>query len=279
MAKTQEKAFNVELGRALRGKHPRWPERIGVEQTGVFAQSAGLCPDIIVRHPGGVPVAVETEFAPANTVEEDARSRLGMTLKEDGTTIEQAIAVRLPKLFARSVQSEIHSIIASGVLEYCVFSGAPDNATRWPVSGRITGGIDDLATCIEQSALSEDSIAKGMQVLEDGIGQAATRLRDACAEAPDTLDKIARQLHQDDGQQTSRMAMAILANAMTFHTAIAGAHGVETLDEIRGGADCCRSPRSWMSGNASLRKSTIGRFSALLPTFSSPSATGPHKRF
>ncbi len=158
------------MGDALRGKHPRWPERIGVEQTDVLTQSASLCPDIIVRHPGGVPVAVETEFAPANTVEDDTRSRLGMTLKEDGSTIEQAIAVRLPKLFARSIQSEIHSLIDGGVLEYCVFSGDSDNATRWPESGWIAGGIDDLATCIEQSALSEDSIAKGMQVLEDGIG-------------------------------------------------------------------------------------------------------------
>ena len=28
--------------------------------------------------------------------------------------------------------------------------------------------------------------------------------------------------------------MAILANALTFHTAIAGAHDIETLDQLRG---------------------------------------------
>lgn len=233
MAKTQEKAFNFAMGDALRNKHPRWPDRIGVEQTGVFTQSAGLCPDIIVRHPGGVPVSVETEFAPAHTVEDDARDRLSMTLKKDGCDIEQAIAVRIPQLLARSTQDKVHSLIEDMNFEYCVFSGDPDNATRWPESGWITGGIDDLAACIEHAALSEDRIAKGMQVLEGGIGQAANILREACADAPGTLQTIADELHQGDGEQTSRMAMAILANALTFHTAIAGAHEIETLDQIR----------------------------------------------
>ena len=234
MAKTQEKAFNFALGDALRDKHPRWPDRIGVEQTGVFTQSAGLCPDIIVRHPGGVPVAVETEFAPANTVEDDAVDRLGMALKQDGCDIEQAIAVRIPVLLAKSTQDKLHCLIADMNFEYCVFSGdGADNATRWPESGWIKGGINDLAACIEYAALSQDRIAKGMQVLEDGIGQAATILREASADAPDTLKAIADELHQDDGQQTSRMAMAILANALTFHTAISGAHKIETLDQIR----------------------------------------------
>ena len=73
-----------------------------------------------------------------------------------------------------------------------------------------------------------------MQILEDGIGQTATRLRDACADSPATLEAIARELHQKDGEQTSRMAMAILANALTFHTAIAGAHDIEMLDQLRG---------------------------------------------
>ena len=75
-----------------------------------------------------------------------------------------------------------------------------------------------------------------MEILEYGIDQAAGRLRDACADAPDTLEAIANELHQKDGVQTSRMAMAILANALTFHTAIAGAHGIATLGQLRDGS-------------------------------------------
>ena len=74
MPKTTETAFNPELAKALRRKHPRWVDRIGVEQTNVFRGAPGLHPDIIVRHPGGLPVAVETEYTPAYTVEQDARN-------------------------------------------------------------------------------------------------------------------------------------------------------------------------------------------------------------
>ena len=203
-----------------------------MEQTGVLLESADLCPDIIVRHPGGVPVAVETEFAPAHTVENDACERLGKTLKEDGRTIEQAIAVRIPKYLSTVNQSELLSQIADANLAFCIWSSGPDAPHRWPTADWIEGDVDDLANCIEQAALSEDRIAQGMQVLEDGIGQAATILRDTCA--PETLKTIAEELHQGDGQQTSRMAMAIVANALMFHMTIAGAHAIATLNQIRG---------------------------------------------
>ena len=74
-----------------------------------------------------------------------------------------------------------------------------------------------------------------MRILEEGVGQAAARLRsDLEDNRPDVLTKIAEALHQEDGEQTSRMAMAIVANALTVHTAIAGAHRIDTLDELRG---------------------------------------------
>ena len=88
MAKTAETAFNPELAKALRKKHPRWQNRIGVEQTNVFSGAAGLRPDIIVRHPGGLPVAVETEYTPAQTVEQDARQRLGKALRLTGESVD-----------------------------------------------------------------------------------------------------------------------------------------------------------------------------------------------
>ena len=94
----------------------------------------------------------------------------------------------------------------------------------------------NLSPPFSLAALSEDRIAQGMEILEYGIDQAAGRLRDACADAPDTLEAIANELHQKDGVQTSRMAMAILANALTFHTAIAGAHGIATLGQLRDGS-------------------------------------------
>ena len=189
---------------------------------------------------------METEYDPAYTVEKDAQDRLGMTLSRDGQTIEQAIAVRIPKHLSAASQSELPSLIARTELEFCVFSSEQEPSIRWPKSGWLRGGIDELAACIEQAAMSENSVAQGMLLLEEGIGQASNILRDACADAPDTLKTIALELHQEDGKQTTRMAMAILANALTFHTAIAGAHEIPTLDQVR-------------STNGSLPKSNILR--------------------
>ena len=140
----------------------------------------------------------------------------------------------VPKDLAKTNQSALKAAIEKAKLEFCIFSGDPENPERWPKTGWLDGNVDDLAACIELAALSENRIAQGMQILEDGIDQAAGKLRDACADAPDTLESIAKELHQKDGEQTSRMAMAILANALTFHTAIAGAHGIDTLDQLRG---------------------------------------------
>ena len=230
------------LASVLRRKHPRWPDRIGVEQTNAFSEAAGLQPDLIVRHQGGLPVAVETEYTPAHTVEQDARQRLGKTLRQTGESIEQSLAVRIPNALARVSQNDLEEAIEGAELEFCIFSGNPADPDRSPEIGWLDGGVGDLAGCIEHAALSENRIARGMEILELGIDQAAGRLRDACANAPDTLESIAGKLHQKDGVQTSRMAMAIVANALTFHTSVAGVHGISTLDELRN--DNGRLPKS-----------------------------------
>ena len=211
-----------------------------MEQTGVLKEGAGLKPDIVIHHPGGLPVVVETEYAPARTVETDARDRLGKTLRSDGHRIEQSIALRIPDSLATGSQHKLRQSISEAALEFAVFSGNPQDPDRWPEAGWIEGGVDDLASCIELAAMSEDRIARGLGILEAGISQAALILRDGCADAPVPLDRIAKGLHQQDGAQTTRMAMAIVANALTFHTAIAGSSSedgsfvIDTLDELRG---------------------------------------------
>ena len=141
--------------------------------------------------------------------------------------------MRIPNTLAEVSQNDLEAAIAGAILEFCILSGDPENPDRWPASGWLAGTIDDLASFIEFAALSENRVAQGMQILENGIDQAAGKLRDACTDAPDTLEAIAGELHQKDGVQTSRMAMAILANALTFHSVVAGTHDIDTLDQLR----------------------------------------------
>ena len=158
-------------------------------------------------------------------------------MADTGDIVEQAIAVRIPDDLKSVDQASLGDHIATAELHYCVLTrreAEPDDPERWPESGWLTGGIDDLAGLIEQTALSERRIAEGMRILEEGVSQAAARLRsDLEEDRPAVLETIAEALHQEDGEQTSRMAMAIVANALTVHTAIAGTFEIETLDELR----------------------------------------------
>ena len=231
MPRTNEIAFNVALSNVLRTKHPRWRDRTGAEQQGVVRETAQR-PDIVIRPPGGIPVVLETEFEPARSVEEDARKRLGQFLQYQGAQIEQTIAVQIPQDLSEVPQQDLERAIRDAEFRYCTHAlQAADTAVRWPATGWLVGSIDDLASCIENVSLSERLLAEGTQILEQSIGEASGELRETAG--PHTLKKMAQFLHQEDGEQTSRMAMAIVANALVFHTAIVEAHNIDTIDELR----------------------------------------------
>lgn len=231
MPQTSEIAFNFELANVLRTKHPRWRDRTSAEQTNVLRET-GLQPDVVIRPPGGVPVVCETEFEPARTVELDAQKRLGFNLKYAGDPIEQTIAIQIPKNLSQVPQADLKDRIEAAEYRYCTYSLQDgDAAIRWPATGWLVGGIDDLATSIENVSLSERLLAEGTHILEQSIGEAADKLRDAAG--ANALETMADSLHQEDGEQTSRMAMAIVANALVFHTAIVEAHKIATIDQLR----------------------------------------------
>ena len=233
MARTSEAVFNGHFGEVLRGKHPLWRRGLGVEQTGVFADDPRLRPDILIRAPDAQPVIIETEFAPAASVERDARSRLGRTPAGARDPIEQAIAVRVPDAL-RGEQERLAERIAAAEFGYCVFSGDPAAPARWPRAGWLAGGIDRIAGCAEDAMVSQRLIVESMSILEDGVRIATRAIADAMAlDFTDTEPVIGRVLNQRPGEQTNRMAMAIVASALTFHAAIGGAHGIPPLRDLQ----------------------------------------------
>ena len=229
-ASTTENIFNFTLGEALRGKHPLWSEYIGVEQTQVIQGSPGKQIDILVSPPGSSPVVIETEFMPADTVEADAVSRLNEVLASDHRAIEHAIALRVPPHLRTVAQGGLSAAIESASFSYCVFSALGDGANeRWPARGWLQGGINDAANCVEAVALSETLVSRSTDVLERGVAQAANLLATAPQE---TWQRIAGQLRQSPGEQTNRMAVAIVVNAIVFHTRIEGRQGVPLVSDL-----------------------------------------------
>ena len=233
-ARTRETTVNSHLAAALQAKHPRWT--VEAESTRVFADNAAKAPDIVVSMPGGMSVILESEYAPATTVEADAVDRLGEHLSQTGEPIEQVVALRIPETLSRTPQTGLTAAIAEEEFDYCLLSGIDLNSpARFPSSGWITGDVDALASLVESISVSERQLSIAVGVLENGVSEAAGNLREQLLDdRRAVLDTIASALHQADSPQTSRMAMTIVANALTFHCAIASTHPqISTFASLR----------------------------------------------
>ena len=252
MPRTSEVALNTLFAEVLRGKHPLWANRLRVEQTGILRDAPRSRPDILVHVPDTQPVVIETEYDPAATVENDAKARLGKTPRTSADPIEQAIAVRIPETL-RQDQADMAKRIAAADFGYCVFSGNPDAPERWPEAGWLTGSIDHIARCVEHAMVSQRLINESMSILEDGVRLATQAIEDAGERGFTDIERdMGRILNQRGGEQTTRMAMTIIANALTFHAAIAGTHDIPTVAQLQA------------SSRASLQMALIDAWSRIL---------------
>ena len=222
-----EPQANYELARVLRRRNPDWTdrtcyaERTRVIQQAVPGSGTGKRPDIVVISAHSQPVIVETEFAPARTVERDALARLGVSVG-GGEEVEGVLSVVLPE----SLRTGNLEAIERGTFRYAThYLNAEGASTRWPAGTRwLQGGVDDLADAIEYLSLSERQLARGTQILELAVCNTAVRLANRAGES--SLSRIAGGLHQEAGEQTERMAAAILVSAFVFHMAIEPQEGI-----------------------------------------------------
>jgi len=220
VARRTETSINNDLAASLRQLHPAWTEQtVLAESTGVLAEGAGRRPDIVIcneSRTGGV--ILETEFDPARNVESEALDRLGSTFAADGSPVEQVIAVRIP-VEARKPGTHPETLAYS----YKVCTNGTAAVSWFPAAGWIAGTLADLAGFIETVAVSPRKLAEGVNALETGVARAAKIIRRRPERRGTAdLERIAEILHQRDGEQTTRMAAAILANALVVHSAIAG---------------------------------------------------------
>lgn len=227
---TAETVINFALCSVLRKKHPLWSNKLSAEQSQVLHGHSRKVPDIVLSSTDCAPVIVETEFLPASTVETDAKSRLLKTLSTNNHPIENVIALRIPEKLKTTSQDKLENEINNSTFSYCIFS-AQDSGKfyRWPSVGWVSGNVDDVANCIESVSLTESLIAQSTDVLKSGVKRAAAILSTA---SEDVQRNIGNQLGQTPGEQTNRMASAIIANAMIFHSRVEGQQNVPTLNSL-----------------------------------------------
>ncbi|MDD9822990.1 MAG: hypothetical protein OXU98_08940 [Gammaproteobacteria bacterium] len=233
----RETTFNAKLTDILRRKNPRWRTDDAAVAEGGRILVGGGTPDVFICPKGAPPIVVETEFMPARTVEEDAEKRLGCEVRGGNMLIEQVVALRAPATVKQTSAARLEEAICAAQLEYCLLSADPSYpktpAERWPRSGWLQGGVDDLVALLENALVSERLIADSLEILEGGVNAAAARLIAATHDKPAVISNIAKLLHQSEGPQTTRMAMAIVANALTFHAMLGGTHAVKSFKQLR----------------------------------------------
>jgi len=94
---------------------------------------------------------------------------------------------------------------------------------RLPEAGWIDGTVDDLAGFCERIAINEHLLDQAVALLENTVNSVASELRDALTpQRSALLERMAAALHQADEPQTTRMGVAIVANALLFQTALFG---------------------------------------------------------
>ena len=223
-----EPTANSALGRALAGMLPSC--RVRHEDTGVIVGSAGLQPDILVTASDRAPVVIEAEYDPANSVEDDARARLGLTVADGHRRIEAVIALRYPNelRYASDLEAEVRSARQSYAVLY-------ENGDRFPASGWLEGSCEDVADMVRLLSVPQSAVNTASDHLELGIETAADRLNEISELRPRVASDIAGLLGMSNVHQTRRMACAILANAMVFHDRVADMHdGVRHLHMVCG---------------------------------------------
>ncbi len=217
----REEILNAELGKLLIARHPMWNDgNVHIDSTGTIRRRSGLKIDVLVENPGGQPVAIETKFeAPkvGTALREQVHNRIGLTIDPTGNVIESGISVVYPGRLKASG-------VANARLRYAVHQlGENDAIKRWPEHDEewIEGKVDDLADAVEVVSLSEKRIKAGEEVLSHGVQDASSRL-EILGKGKAFNSELAGVLHQEEGQQTTRMAVAIVVNAFVFHYAIEG---------------------------------------------------------
>ena len=198
--RSHESIINDTLGRFLR-------ERCDLSAVAETLH-AGKRPDIVVRLPAG-PVIVETEFAPALTVEADALSRLDMAI--DGRKVQNVLAVTVPGNLRSTSQQHLYDRLAGATLVW----------QEWRIDGtagpRIDGTAKELGDAIRRTTPPAGSLDEAVDALDEGVRRAGAQL----LASPGTLGRVSQIFGADPDSDVANMAALVIINAMIFQERLA----------------------------------------------------------
>ena len=216
-----EKALNQALSTALQTFLRGAGATVEAERSGTLTK--GGQPDMTVDTPGRERVLVENKYDTAanrQALEDQCRERLDVTWTDTGDRVRIAVAVLSPRqTLDRIEDAELVPALQDGTIRLhwsAWIRNGHAEPERLPSEGWLSGTVRELAGCLDRVG-SEARADSGMTAyLQDTLAQAAN-----IAGCPQGFADL---LEQEPGEQTSRMAAAVLFNASLMQAAVAVHH-------------------------------------------------------
>jgi hypothetical protein len=122
-------------------------------------------------------------------------------------------------------------ILIASDFDIALFTGEGSASfVRWPRNDWVRGNATDLSMLIQSATVPPIVVEEAANRLVEGVSGAAAFLEDMVVDHPGAIKKICEELRQQDSEQTRRMAMTILANALVFHDSLS--HGERDLYDV-----------------------------------------------
>ena len=173
--------------------------------------------------PDDVQVVLEAKYDQGNNrriLADKTASYIDGNGKSMGTAIEQSVAVLYPDCLSSESKiggDDYTTALGSARLQWAGWRKTDAGAARFPATGWLSGGLDELADFVEINAVSEQRTAEFVREFSKAVTDAALIMD---RRFPD----VAEAVKQEPCVQTDQMAASLLLNALIFHYQVASHH-------------------------------------------------------
>ena len=191
-----EATVNVALARLLR-------DAFGMDAQAEMIVN-GRRPDILIQRGSG-PVVIESEFAPAHSVDDDALAKL--FVKVGGQTVGVTFALVLPSELRDIHEAELPERLLSSCFTwriwYSTIDSGPDES----------GSLLEFADSIVASSVRVTDIEEAVTCLEKGAHAAGLTFCDHAG----SMFRVAQVFDREESKEVANMAALMCINAMVLH--------------------------------------------------------------
>ncbi|MXZ30512.1 MAG: hypothetical protein F4X37_08300 [Acidimicrobiia bacterium] len=226
LGRRDEKAFNAYLGTAL--TECLRQSVVSAEQS-MTRRPSGTTgrPDIYVETPGRERVLVENKFA-----RKRATNQSGLRIQVEERFLERwadtdepiraIVGVLTPDEFATLPEPDVSDAVRTGRgFRWALWrTSTKDAFSRFPAEGWLEGSISALAAFIDRAG--ED--AADADAMADSVASCLRSAASEAAKAKHASMEFGAVLDQAPGEQTDRMAAAVMLNAALFQSHISANH-------------------------------------------------------